>query len=58
MISRCERCGQNYPDSAGHICSGQGTVPANENQNKVLIWRRGYMREYMRKRRERLKGAP
>jgi hypothetical protein len=53
MIKTCERCGLNYPTSGKHNCSCIPPSPANENENKVLVWRRGYMREYMHKRRLR-----
>jgi hypothetical protein len=57
MIRTCERCGLNYPASGKHNCSALPPKPANQNdkQLKVLLWRRGYMRDYMRRRRARLR---
>jgi hypothetical protein len=57
MIRTCERCGLNYPASGKHNCSRLPPKAANENEMKVLLWRRGYMREYMRRRRARLRAA-
>ena len=57
MIRTCERCGLNYPANGKHNCSRPKA--ANENCNIVEFdekaWRRGYMREYMRRRRARLR---
>jgi hypothetical protein len=61
MIRTCERCGLNYPASGKHNCSRLSPEAANENSNIVEFdekaWRRGYMREYMRRRRARLRVA-
>jgi hypothetical protein len=53
MIKTCERCGLNYPASGKHNCSIVPPKAANENEEKILLWRRGYMRDYMYKRRLR-----
>ena len=52
MIVRCQLCGQNVPEGVEHNCSL--LTPANESERKarILLWRRGYMRDYMRRRRE------
>ena len=51
MITRCQRCGQDTPAGVEHNCSL--LTPANESERKarILLWRRGYMRDYMRRRR-------
>jgi hypothetical protein len=57
----CERCGQTVPEGEAHQCADRphndnpppaGTPPFDEKE-----WRKGYMREYMRRLREQKRGA-
>lgn len=59
---KCDKCGQSYPQKAGHRCPAEGepTPEANDNVDKgppvpfdEKQWRREYMRDYMRRRRKR-----
>lgn len=64
-MTRCERCGETVPEGETHQCEAphndnpapgheapDGTPPFDEKE-----WRKGYMREYMRRLREQKRGA-
>ena len=57
MISvTCERCGQSYPGGAGHQCpspEASNDNPGGRSRYDEKVWRRGYMREYMARKREK-----
>jgi hypothetical protein len=53
---RCEKCGQSYPGNAGHRCAAEEAEVADTSNNTPFddgTWRREYMRNYMRRWRER-----
>ena len=55
---KCLKCGQSYPQKAGHRCPAEGEPPpeANDNADRPFDekrWRREYMRDYMREWRRR-----
>jgi hypothetical protein len=50
---KCEKCGHDH--AANEICVKAPN--ANDNHFDEKKWRKDYMREYMRKKRERLREA-